>query len=137
MSLDAALRAVLAPSSTIAVGLGGAGAFPSPTRASVVWIGLDQGAADLAAMAGAVASATRPLGHEPDTRPYTAHVTVARARRPLPVGSVLDAIGDGPVGPAWDVREVVLMESDTRPSGAVYREVAAFPLGGTGSGVGQ
>ena len=35
----------------------------------------------------------------------------------------------GPVGPVFHVNDVVLMESDTRWDGAVYREVASFPLG--------
>ena len=35
----------------------------------------------------------------------------------------------GPFGRAWDVRELVLFESDTRSTGAVHREIAVLPLG--------
>ncbi|MFI5046410.1 MAG: RNA 2',3'-cyclic phosphodiesterase [Acidimicrobiia bacterium] len=130
--VDALVRAVgrtVAGESVFAVGLGGVGAFPSPDRASVVWVGLDEGVDALASLAGAVERATAPLGYQSEGRPYAAHLTVARARRPCPVGSVLASIGDGPFGRTWDVREIVLFESDTRPTGAVYREVAHVPFG--------
>ena len=112
--------------------LGGAGAFPSPARASVVWVGLDAGGDDMAALAARVAAATEPLGYPLESRAFTPHVTVARARRPRPVGPALAAIGDGPVGRRWDVHEVVLFESDTHPTGAVHREIATMELGAVG-----
>ena len=108
--------------------LGGAGAFPSPGRASVVWVGLGEGSDAMATLAARVAAATEPLGYPAEPRAFTPHITVARARRPCPVGPVLAAIGDGPVGRRWDVREVVLFESDTRPTGAVHRDVARVHL---------
>jgi 2'-5' RNA ligase len=129
-ALAHALASTLTEERAPVLGLGGAGAFPTAARASVVWIGLDQGAGEVSALAAAVGSALRPLGHEPDGRAFTPHLSVARARRPLPVASLLRALGDGPVGPTWEAREVVLMESDTRPSGAVYRELERVPLRG-------
>jgi 2'-5' RNA ligase len=114
----------------VRLGLGGAGAFPSVSRASVLWIGLDDGHDALASLAGAVERATEPLGVEPDFRPFHPHLTIARPSRARPMGPVVAALGDGPVGPAWDAREVLLMESNTRPTGAVHREIAHFPLTG-------
>jgi 2'-5' RNA ligase len=114
----------------LALALGGAGAFPSVSRASVVWIGLDDGEQELAMLADAVQRATEPLGYEPDHRDFTAHVTIARSRRARPMASLVQSLGDGPIGPVFHVSDVVLMESDTRSDGAVYREVASFPLGG-------
>ena len=130
--VDALVQAVVAgmhEERVFAAGLGGAGAFPSAEHASVVWVGIDEGTEALASLAGAVEAATAPLGYEPESRPFAAHLTVARGRRPCRVGSVLASIGEGPFGRAWDVREVVVFESDTRPSGGVYREVAVLPLG--------
>ena len=110
------------------LGLGGAGAFPSVGRASVLWIGLDDGHDALAGIVGAVERATEPLGHEPDARTFHPHLTIARSSRARPLASVVAALGDGPVGPAWIGTEVVVLESDTRPTGAVYREIAHIPL---------
>jgi 2'-5' RNA ligase len=123
-----ALRWGLHAARPCTLALGGAGAFPSVARASVVWIGLDDGEPELARLADAVTRATEPLGYEPEHREFTAHLTIARSSRPRPMASLVDALGDGPVGPLWHVDEVVLMESDTRWDGAVYRDVARFPL---------
>jgi 2'-5' RNA ligase len=124
------LRAVLQREWPVTLALGGAGAFPSPTRASVVWIGLDEGERELAEVAVAVARATEPFGFETDHRDFTPHLSVARSARSRPLGNLVASLGDGPVGPRWDATEVLLMESDTRPSGAVYREVERFSLEG-------
>ncbi|MEX2100393.1 MAG: RNA 2',3'-cyclic phosphodiesterase [Acidimicrobiia bacterium] len=114
----------------VALGLGSAGAFPSVSRASVLWIGLDDGRDELARLAGVVERATEPLGYEPDLREYHPHLTIARSQRPRPLTSVVTALGDGPFGPRWDATEVLLMESDTRFDGAVHKEIAHFPLNG-------
>jgi RNA 2',3'-cyclic 3'-phosphodiesterase len=114
----------------VALALGGAGAFPSISRASVVWIGLDEGEQELAVLADAVQRATEPLGYEPERRDFTAHVTIARSQRARPLANLVQSLGDGPVGPVFHVTQVLLMESDTRWDGAVYHEVASFPLGG-------
>jgi 2'-5' RNA ligase len=129
------LRAVLHREGPVTLALGGAGAFPSAARASVVWIGLDEGEHDLAQLAVAAARATEPFGFETDHRDFTPHLTVARTARARPLANLVAALGDGPVGPRWDATELVLMESDTRPSGAVYREVERFSLvGRSGTG---
>jgi 2'-5' RNA ligase len=124
-----ALRWGLHGSNPVALALGGAGAFPSPSRAAVVWIGLDEGEPELARLADAVQRATEPLGYESEQRAFSAHLTIARAHRARPLVNLVHALGDGPVGPLWHATEVLLMESDTRWDGAVYREVASFPLG--------
>jgi 2'-5' RNA ligase len=124
------LRAVLRREHPVTVALGGAGAFPSEKRASVVWIGVDEGGEGLAHLAGAVARATEPFGFEPDRAEFSGHLTVARSPRARPLSNLVRSLGTGPVGPLWDVTEVVLMESDTRRDGAVYREVDRFALGG-------
>ena len=128
--LTDALRWGLHGRGPVTLALGGAGAFPSVSRASVVWIGLDEGEHALALLTDAVQRATEPLGYEPDRRDFTAHVTIARSQRARPLANLVHSLGDGPVGPVFHVDEVLLMESDTRWDGAVYREVASFPLAG-------
>ena len=59
--------------------LGGGGAFPSPRRASVVWLGVSTGADELTALAGVITATTAPLGFAgDDDRPYRPHLTLAR-----------------------------------------------------------
>jgi 2'-5' RNA ligase len=125
-SLAAAARAV-AP---VALQLGGGGAFPSPRRASVLWVGVAAGRAELTALATAVAAATEGFARHADDRPFHPHVTVARGARPRPLGGLVDALGSDPIGPPWTAREVRLVESDTRPDGAIHTVQARLPLEG-------
>jgi RNA 2',3'-cyclic 3'-phosphodiesterase len=123
-ALDDSLANVTAPD----VRVGGAGAFPSPRRATVIWLGLAAGAVELGRLAGAVAAATEPFGSEDEPRPYRAHLTVARASRPCDLTAAVEALAAAGPGPVWTAGEVVLLESDTRPDGVVYREVARVRL---------
>jgi len=67
-----------------------------------------------------VQPARGPLGTRGAARPYHPHLTLARAARPRPLGRLVDALGDAPMGPSWTVTDVAVVESDTRPSGAVH-----------------
>ena len=74
-----------------------------------------------------------PLGHEPETRPFHAHLTLGRLKVPADVRDRLGpaaAVGVGRVGREWPVGEVVVYESRLRPSGAEYATRAAIPLRG-------
>jgi 2'-5' RNA ligase len=109
---------------------GGAGAFPTPRRARVVWLGATEGEADMVRLAGAVGAALFPVGHEAERRPFRPHLTLARLKVPGDVGPVLEAIGSGAVGPAFTVGEIVLYESRLAPQGSTYTVLAEFGLEG-------
>lgn len=108
--------------------LAGGGAFPSPRRASVLWLGVRE-PEPLVALAGAIEHATAELGHRAEARAYHPHLTVARARRPCSVSRLVDELGGMGPGPAWTVADVALVASDTRPEGAVHTEWDRRPLG--------
>ncbi|HEY4409465.1 MAG TPA: RNA 2',3'-cyclic phosphodiesterase [Acidimicrobiia bacterium] len=125
-----ALAAVAAGRAPFSFRLGGAGAFPKPGRARVLWIGADAGGGELVGLAGAVGAALRPVGHEPDHKVFHPHLTVARLKVPDDVGEVLAAIGPGAVGEAFTVDEVVLYASRLSPQGSTYTALERFPLRG-------
>ena len=108
--------------------LGGAGAFPKPGRARVVWIGATTGGPELVELAGAVGVGLAPLGYEPDRKVFHPHLTVARLKVPDDVGDVLAAIGPEPVGEAFTVGELVLYQSRLSPKGPTYTALERFPL---------
>jgi len=108
--------------------LGGAGAFPSERRGRVLWLGLRDGVALLVQLAGAVNALLRPLGFEPEARPYHPHLTLARFKTPADLREVVGAIGEDAVGPTWTVDEVVLFRSNLRSTGAEYTPFARVPL---------
>ncbi len=108
--------------------LGGGGAFPTPKRARVLWLGLAVGAAELGACAAAASEAVEALGWAAEERPFHPHVTLARAPRARNQRALVEALGDDAVGPAWTVDRVSLYRSRTLPDGAVYDELDAVPL---------
>jgi 2'-5' RNA ligase len=109
--------------------LGGAGAFPKPRHASVLWLGPTAGRAELADLAGVVRRSTAAVGVDPEDRAFRPHLTLARAPKARDLGGLVAALGDGPAGPRWTVEQVALVESDTRPEGPVHTVRARFALG--------
>ncbi|HEV8625854.1 MAG TPA: RNA 2',3'-cyclic phosphodiesterase [Acidimicrobiia bacterium] len=109
--------------------LGGAGAFPKPGRARVVWMGAAAGGDDLVALAGAVGGALGPVGYEPDRKEFHPHLTLARLKVPDNVSDVLAAIGPEPAGEPFTVGELVLYKSQLSPKGPTYTVLERFPLG--------
>ncbi|MBN9103811.1 MAG: RNA 2',3'-cyclic phosphodiesterase [Propionibacteriaceae bacterium] len=109
------------------VGVGGAGAFPHPDRAKVLWLGVSRGTDELARLAGKCRGAASRSGLEVDGARFRPHLTLARANG-IPVIRwlrVLEALG--PV--SWTADEVELIRSSALPGGAGYQTLARFPLG--------
>ena len=75
-------------------------------------------------LAGTVVAATAGLGEPPEDRPFTGHLTLARARGPVPPGT-----GGTPITGGFPVGEVSLVRSRTLPEGAVYETLERFSLG--------
>lgn len=80
-------------------------------------------------LAAAVVSATRGVGAAPPGRPFTGHLTVARARRGGDVRSLARPAAL-PEEARWRVDEVVLMASELRQAGARYSVVERFSVEG-------
>jgi RNA 2',3'-cyclic 3'-phosphodiesterase len=83
--LGAALREALAREAPGTTALGGAGAFPSIAKASVVWIGVREGVDTLARLAAVVDRVVVGCGFVAESRPFRPHLTVGRLRSPGPV----------------------------------------------------
>jgi 2'-5' RNA ligase len=61
----------------------------------------------------------------PLDRPFEGHLTVARARSRRQVPRALEGI---PFAATWRVTSFSLVRSQTEPTGAVYDDLASFPL---------
>lgn len=117
---------------TFSMSLAGAGAFPDPARATVLWLGVDPGADGetlprLSAAARAAASAT---GAPADGKRFTAHLTLARLRPPTEATRWLRVL-DTYRSPAWSVGSIELVASylGEGPGGRPrYETVASLPL---------
>src|SRR5690349_5579544 len=60
--------------------LGGCGVFPRSGPPRVIWSALAEGVAPCAAIHAELNRRLAPLGFEPETRPFNAHLTLARVK---------------------------------------------------------
>lgn len=99
----------------------GVGAFPRPTNARVVWVGVDRGGGEkLEALAGQVTASLEKLGFRPD-RPFSPHLTIFRAKnRHVQVG--VEKYAGRTFGTEF-IDRVHLKKSDLAPSGPTYSNV--------------
>jgi RNA 2',3'-cyclic 3'-phosphodiesterase len=107
----------------------GVGFFPSEKRPKVFWVGLDA-SENLDSLARNVDEALAAQGVERETRPFSAHLTLARFEPPGLSDSLRELIqrnGARDFG-SLQTREFHLFESKTKSSGAEYTRLAAFPF---------
>jgi RNA 2',3'-cyclic 3'-phosphodiesterase len=112
------------------VAIRGSGAFPSARRPRTLWLGIDEGADSLAALAGRLSEGLGKAGWPTDDRPFRAHLTLARAdgRREGPaVADLLAARADG-FDTGFQADRLVLFESVTGggPARYVVRHAASL-----------
>jgi 2'-5' RNA ligase len=127
--LQDAIRSATGAAHPSRIAIRGGGTFPKPKRAQVYWLGVDNGDA-LIDLHAEIAAATRAFISMRDRVAFEPHLTLARLKRTVDLTEDVDALRNVPVGPAWELRDLVLFESETRRTGAVYREQARFALGG-------
>lgn len=120
-------RAVAAAARVFDADLAGVGAFPNPARVRVVWAGWGAGAQAVVALQADLATA---LGRSPELRPFTPHVTLARARDPVDARVWLDAAPDDWRSPPWRATGLDVVASELRRAGAVYEVIERCPFGG-------
>ena len=141
-SIAARLRQVEA--SAFEIRSGGYGFFPTAKAPRVFWIGV-HAAPQLAELAGSIDMATAELGIPREDRPYSPHLTLARAggrsgspKRqkgddPNTIFAVLDkrlaAMPELDFGTMM-AREFILYQSQLSPAGSKYTKLQRFPLRG-------
>jgi RNA 2',3'-cyclic 3'-phosphodiesterase len=108
--------------------IAGAGAFPRPSRAQIVWAGVRADSTGLAALAASVAAGARRAGAPPpdEGRRYRPHVTLARSRDQADVTHVINSLGSFSTA-EWSATRIALIHS--RPGGSPrYDELGSWPL---------
>ena len=120
-------RAAIVPPFEVAIR--GLGAFPAASRPRVLWAGAPE-SPTFTRLAEDVDRALVALGFPPEARGFTPHVTLGRVREPrrdVALTQALEAAAARPFG-TLRVDRVSLMRSDLSPRGALYTQLAAFPL---------
>jgi 2'-5' RNA ligase len=126
-----AVRAPLA-AAPFDANLAACGAFPPTSAPRVLWAGLDEAArAPLGRLRDLLEARLMPLGHVPEARPFSAHVTLARVKD-VPRGegarvrAALAAID--PPHARFHVDHVTLFRSHVSSAGARYEALERIPL---------
>jgi 2'-5' RNA ligase len=109
-----------------------AGTFPRGRPARVAWVGMETPGDLLALQADVEAAAVEAIGFEPEERPFSPHVTLARCEPNWPRDAADKFVNafPGTIGQPWTAERGVLMESKLSPRGAQYRVAAELPLAG-------
>ena len=131
-------------SSPFEIRAGGYGFFPTAKAPRVFWIGIHAGP-QLAELAGSIDMATAELGIPREDRPFSPHLTLARAGAGRSSGSPKWRKGDGPnaifavlekrLAAMADLdfgkmtaREFILYQSQLSPKGSKYTKLQRFVL---------
>jgi RNA 2',3'-cyclic 3'-phosphodiesterase len=103
--------------------IGGAGAFPPSGAPRAIWLGIVAGREALVAIHDGLRPRLEPLGFEPEKRPYSPHLTIARVKdiRPQDAAAIRrvlreddDGVGEG------DVVSATLFVSRLTSTGSRY-----------------
>lgn len=121
---DALRGAALGPAFELA--FGGLGAFPRPARATVLWVGVREGADAVKALAARMEAAARAAGFAPEEKPFSPHLTLSRLRDPADLRGAITAAP--PFGERMRVEEVVLFRSHLGGGPPRYEAVERFEL---------
>jgi len=111
--------------------LSGAGAFPHPGHANVLWAGVEHDGEELMRLAGGVRAAGAKSGIAVGGGRYHPHLTLARLSPPADVTRWLRTL-DPYAGPSWQADEVALIASylgQGRGGRSRHEVQEIFPLG--------
>lgn len=90
-------------------------------RPRVLWSAPERTPEGLTMLESMLRNALAACGHEPESRPFRAHITLAR--------KVRDPVGESTHVPIrWPVSEFHLVASQTLADGARYRPLVSWPL---------
>jgi 2'-5' RNA ligase len=121
----AAAQKALESVSAFEIEMGGAGAFPR-----VLWLDIRDRSSMLSRIAQSLNQALEPLGFAQETRSFVPHLTLARLKEGRPIRAEKDLkpeLRQRRLGHC-QIREVILYQSETRPTGAVYQAVGRIQL---------
>ncbi|RJP30505.1 MAG: RNA 2',3'-cyclic phosphodiesterase [Actinobacteria bacterium] len=113
--------------------LTGCGAFPSPRKARILWVGMHGGVEEASKVARKLDARLEKVGVKREQRPFRGHITLARLRQAWDCTAVLESMNRGMEGlhnMPFRVEEIVLYRSMLEPQGPIYTALERMTLGG-------
>lgn len=123
----AALQTVAA--SAFSLAMQGVGKFGSAHRDVILWAGVRNNP-PLQSLHAALATTLTPIGYQPEPRPFSPHITLARCQSNAPRRVIEEFLqtNAGFATPEFPVAEFVLYSSELTPHGSVYHREQVYPL---------
>ena len=132
--IGAAIESAIGDHAPFGVTLAGAGSFPEGKRPRTLWIGIREGADELADLARRLDAPLAALGWPPEGRPFRPHLTIARTDAAHGTDGVTVAGALADAARAWSVSfeasTVALYQSHLGSGAARYEAIAELPLTG-------
>jgi 2'-5' RNA ligase len=107
------------------------GVFPSPSRPRVIWVGFKESSDTLKRIANEIDEGLfSELGMQKENRPFTPHLTIARVKKHINKHRLAEFLKKGVdfKKNSFDVKNIVLYESELKQSGAEYRRIKEAAL---------
>lgn len=125
-----ALSAAAGYSAPFSISLARPGVFPSLARPRVLWVGVEDRSGALQGLQRHIEEGLKGLGFEPEEREYSPHLTLARINEVRGKGDLQRAVNSIVMSAMepMPVNHFNLMQSDLKPSGAVYTVLESFGL---------
>ena len=128
--MEAALNAAVRGRSSFFLKVSGIGTFPDIRRPRVIWIALKEHGNNLIRLQRGVEEKFNEIGFPQEDRDFTPHITLGRIRSQKNVEKLLSLIEkekDVELN-GFDASCVHLMQSQLKPTGAVYTELYSAPV---------
>jgi len=106
------------------------GCFPPRGPVRIVWVGTHDPSGSLQDCVNAAEDEMEKIGFPKESRPFSAHLTIGRAKEGRSTGEVRSAVESAKVKPVRQaVHELTLMSSVLSPKGSSYSVVSRSKLG--------
>lgn len=114
------------------LGVSGVGVFPNTQRTQIIWAGVNGDMANLIDLQKNIDTGLEKLGFTPESRPFTAHLTLARMRDEASL-SERETAGRLANTIQFEVSEfqvesINLVKSELKREGPIYTKVLSVPL---------
>lgn len=132
-AVKAEITAAVGSSRRFHLHTGSTGFFPDQRRPRVFWLGLEGDIQALVILQKAIDEAVAGLGFARETRPFTAHLTLARLKEESNISDKMGFVRwaqDLVIEPHFtiEVNSIALMRSQLTSKGAIYTRLAEFEL---------
>ncbi len=129
-SLSAVVEDAVRGYPTFELSVSGLGAFPSPARARVVWVGIQNGAEKLIELASVVDDALAGAGFEKESKAFKSHITIGRVKTERNLDKLAKAVEEVDASSlgTQQVKSVVIMQSELMREGPIYSPLSVIAL---------